>query len=182
MPDLTTPEFLAVLDRLSRRGQLTVVARDGKVDVRLEPLDAFRSRTTDVADVQEHERLFAKPYRGSGTSLDALLVECEEESRPPRHDVEMIVWLFRRRRAERVYGPPLPSWISWRGWRPGVERWLRTFDHAHEYQAHYRRDVWSAAEDRWRSEQSRRRSEERRRAARADLVTSAEASTGTVSP
>lgn len=160
-----------VIDRLSRRGRLTISAHRGCIEVHLEPLDSFQSRTVDVADVQEHERLYAKPYRGQGTDLEALLVECEEHSRPPSNDVETIRYLFQRRRATRVYGPPLPTWISWRGWRPGTGRWLRTYDHAHEYQAHYRRDVWMAAENRWRTEQAERRYEERRRAQQAHLVT-----------
>lgn len=134
----------ALLDRLSRRGVLNITAEDGSFEVRFKAPGPYRGRswcTTDEADFYEHCRLGAKNWQGDGPDLDALLVLCEMETRPDSHDVDDLVWSIERRRDSRTYGPPLPWYKRWDGWRSGQERWLRTFSHAHEYLARYLRDV-----------------------------------------
>lgn len=132
-----------IMDRLGRRGVLTVTAQDGSYELTFKahgPWIGGRC-TTDKHDLFEHCRLGAKNWHGEGSDLDALLVLCEMESRPDTHDIDDLVWSIERRRDSRTCGPPLPTYMRWHGWRPGDERWLRTFSHANEYLAGYLRDI-----------------------------------------
>ena len=155
MSDTAMPE--QVLDRLGRRGTVTMTVHDGVIDLRFKAPGPYRGRawcTTDEADLYEHCRLGAKDWHGEGSDLSALVVECEESTRPEHRDVNELVWSVKRRRDSRVYGPPLPYWTSsLYGWRPGQERWLRTFSHAHEYLGGYLRyvEAESADYERWAS-------------------------------
>lgn len=124
-----------LLDRLSRRGILTITAYDRRFDVRLEV--RHPRQTVDTADLFEACHLGAHHWRGDGDDLHQLLTTCEEQSRPRHRDIDELRWEIDYRRNTRTYGPPLPSWISWRGWRPGTGRWLRTFSHAHEWLGHH---------------------------------------------
>lgn len=129
----------ALLDRLGRRGVLTITVEDGVFDVRL----AVRrpSRTIDAADLDHHCRFGPSDWHGEGADVEALLAACDEASRPARMSVDDIVWNVELRRSSRTHGPPLPSYRRWHGWRPGHDRWLRTSSHAWEYLAGYERDL-----------------------------------------
>lgn len=131
-----------VLDRLRRRGELTITATDSGYDVRLvTPGPYVRGRATiDRADLFSHLRLGAKDWHGEGLDLAALLVECDEASRPSYTDIDSLRWWMTHRRDTRTCGPPLPTYMRWRGWSPGTERWLRTSSHANEYLDGYQRD------------------------------------------
>lgn len=128
-----------VLDRLSRRGVLTITGESGAFDVAFKV--PWGQRTTDKSDLIEHCHLGAKDWYGEGDDLAVLLAECEEASRPQHRDVDELVWSIERRRDTRTCGPPLPNYQRWRGWRPGHERWLRTLSHQHEYLTGYLRDI-----------------------------------------
>lgn len=135
-----------LMDRLGRRGVLTVTVEDGSFEVTLKvhgPWVGGRC-TTDKHDLFDHCRLGAKNWHGEGPDFDALLVLCEMESRPDTHEIGDLAWRIERRRNSRTHGPPLPSYVRFYGgpgWRPGVERWLRTSDHKHEYLVGYLRDL-----------------------------------------
>ncbi len=134
----------ATPDRLSRRGTLTITAKDGVYAVTFKASGPYRGRawcTTDEADLWEHCHLGASDWHDEGNDLAALLTECEQVTRPRERSVNELAWAITCRRASRVYGPPLPSYMRWRGWNPGHDRWLRTFAHSHEYLAGYLRDV-----------------------------------------
>jgi hypothetical protein len=150
------PNAALVLDRLSRRGNVTIKAEDGTYAVTLAAPGPYRGRawcTSDEADLYEHCRFGAKSWHGEGNVLGELLATCETESRPERRHVDDIVWAVQTRRSSRTYGPPLPTYLEWRGWRPGQDRWLRTFSHAHEYLLGYMHDVGRERhhETRWRT-------------------------------
>lgn len=133
----------ATLNRLSRRGTVTIVAKDGTFDVTLKTPGPYRGRgscSTDEADFWDYLHLGATNWRGSGADLDALLACCEEETRPRWRDIDDLVWAIESRRDTRTTGPPLPSYRRWHGWSPGIGRWLRTHSHAYEYLAGYERD------------------------------------------
>lgn len=133
-----------LLDRLGRRGTLTITVKDGVYDVRLKTPGPYGGRswcTTDEADFWGHLHLGARDWHGDGRDLDALLATCDEESRPRWRTVDDLVWGVTYRRRTRTLGPPLPSYRRWAGWRPGMERWLRTSSHAHEYLVGYERDL-----------------------------------------
>lgn len=134
----------AALDRLTRRGMLTITANDGNYDLRFKAPGPYQGRswcTTDESDFWSHCRLGASDWQGEGTDLDALITECEETTRPQHRDVDDLRWAIETRRNARTNGPPLPSYQPWHGWHPGVERWLRTSSHATEYLAGYLRDL-----------------------------------------
>lgn len=134
---------MSVLDRLSRRGKLTIAARDGRYDVRLQAPGPYLGRswcTTDESDYWQHCHLGAASWHGEGSDLDALLVDCEETTRPRYREVNDLRWDIECRRESRTLGPPLPSYVRWHGWRPSDERWLRTSGHAYEYLGGYERD------------------------------------------
>lgn len=128
-----------LMDRLGRRGKMTVTVTDGSFDVRLDAPGPFVNgrSTTDKADLFSHLRLGAKDWHGEGPDLAALLVECDEASRPRTNDVDSLRWLMERRQDTRTCGPPLPTYQRRHGWRPGMGRWLSTYSHAHEYLAGY---------------------------------------------
>lgn len=136
-------ETARLLDRLSRRGELTIQAKDGALDVRLViPGPYVRgSCSTDKADLFEHCHLGAKDWHGEGDDLAALLAACEDESRPRAREVDDLVWEIEWRRDSRTHGPPLPTYQRWRGWTPGHDRWLRTSSHAFEYLGGFERDL-----------------------------------------
>lgn len=161
-----------LLDRLGRRGKLTITVEDGLFDVRLVAPGPYVGgwSTTDKADLFEHCRLGAKSWHGEGLDLAGLLLMCEMESRPDTHGVDDLVWLIEHRRHTRTAGPPLPSYMRWHGWRPGQERWLRTSSHAHEYLAGYERDLRTEQEfnaERADAERRRKNDELRQRRNRA---------------
>jgi hypothetical protein len=158
-----------LLDRLSRRGVLTITAEDGSFDVTFKahgPWIGGRC-TTDKHDLFDHLRLGAKNWQGDGPDFAAQLVLCEMETRPDNHEIDDLAWKIERRRDSRTHGPPLPSYIGWYrgGWRPGDERWLRTSDHKYEYIVGYLRQVETARKDQIERHQAevRRRVAERRR-------------------
>lgn len=129
-----------LLDRLSRRGKLTVSADDGDYEVHLKAPGPYNGRswcTSDEADFWSHCHLGASDWRGGGPDLEALLTECEEATRPRYRDVDDLRWAIETRRESRTLGPPLPSFRKWHGWRPGDEWWLRSSSHATEYLAGY---------------------------------------------
>lgn len=132
-----------LLDRLSRRGTLSITAEDGSYDVTFKAHGPwlYGRCTTDKHDLFDHCRLGAKNWHGEGPDLDVLLLTCEMESRPDNHDIDELVWRIECRRNSRTCGPPLPHYQRWLGWHPGEERWLRTFSHEREYRAGYLRDV-----------------------------------------
>lgn len=135
---------MTTLNRLSRRGKLTITAADGHYQLHLKAPGPYLGRawcTSDEADFWQHCHLGATTWYGEGPDLDVLLAECEEVSRPRYRDVDDLRWEIERRRESRTLGPPLPSFIRWNGWRPGDERWLRTFSHAREYLGGYERDL-----------------------------------------
>lgn len=135
-----------LLDRLSRRGVLTITADDGTFQVRIKI--RRHPRTIDVADLFEWCHLGASDWSGEGTDLAELLAACEGQSRPAFHDVDGLVVSIEQRRASRTYGPPLPTFIPVRGgWVPGHGRWLRVGDHAREYLAGHLWNVARARED-----------------------------------
>lgn len=155
-----------VVDRLGRRGVLTIKVEDGTFDVRLAtrgPYGHLAWCSTDKADLFEHCHLGATNWHGEGADLAELLVTCEEESRPRREDVAGLIWSIEHRRDTRTLGPPLPSYDRWRGWRPGQDRWLRTSSHAREYLDGYRRDLNVELERTAEEQDSQRRLERRRR-------------------
>lgn len=130
--------------RLSRRGSLSIEAFDGHFDVRFQAPGPALGRgwcTLDEADLWEHCHFGAASWRGDGLDLDALVVECEEATRPRRADVEDLRHKIEYRRNSRTHGPPLPDYMRWNGWRPGGGRWLRTSAHQHEYLGGYLRDL-----------------------------------------
>ncbi len=146
--------------RLSRRGTLTITARDGIYAVRFKAPGPYQGRawcTTDEGDLWEHCHLGASDWHGEGTDLPALLVECEEATRPRYRDADEMRSAIDYRRATRTLGPPLPSYMRWHGWRPGMERWLRTSSHAYEYQGGYLRDLNIEREFNEQQEASRER-------------------------
>lgn len=142
---MTTETTESALDRLSRRGKLTINATDGCFEVNFKAPGPYRGRswcTTDEADLYEHCHLGATDWQGDGPDLTSLIIECEEATRPRERDVDDLVWAIENRRDSRTYGPPLPSYMRWHGWRPGQgRRWLRTFSHQSEYLAGYLRDL-----------------------------------------
>lgn len=148
----------AALDRLGRRGILTIVAEDGSYDVRLKapgPYGKNGSCTTDKADLYEYVHLGASSWQGEGSDLDALLLLCEIETRPRTREIDDLRWDIEYRRNSRTHGPPLPSYRKWHGWSPGDERWLRTSAHKYEYLDGYlRRDL--VAEKTFLAEQAER--------------------------
>lgn len=133
-----------LIDRLSRRGKLTIEAEDGRYDVHF---TAPFVSLIETHDLFEHCRLGAHNWHGEGDDIDALLVTCEIETRPDTRDVDELRWAIERRRETRTAGPPLPTFFKYGGknmgptWRPGPERWLRTSDHKYEYLDGYRRDL-----------------------------------------
>lgn len=156
-----------LFDRLGRRGTLTITVEDGTFDVRLVtpgPYVGGRA-TTDKADLFSYCRLGAKDWHGEGRDLAALLAQCAEESRPPFHDIDGLRWSMSRRRESRTYGPPLPDYRKWHGWRPGDGRWLRVSTHAAEYLARYHADraIERDHEAAQRASELRRVAAERRR-------------------
>lgn len=132
----------ALLNRLGRRGKLTITIENGSFDVRLDAPGPYVGGwcTTDKADLFSHCRLGAQDWHGEGPDLASLLAECDEQSRPQSNSPDDLRRAIERRRDTRTLGPPLPSYRRWYGWRPGIERWLRTFSHAHEYLDGYERD------------------------------------------
>lgn len=161
------------LDRLSRRGVLTIVAKDGNCKVRFEslaPFFGYASCSTDIADLYEHCHLGASSWQGEGPNLDELLDECEDATRPRTRDVDDLRWEIANRRNSRTHGPPLPDFrrsgrhLDLR-WHPGHELWLRTSDHKYEYLDGYLRDLETerktiadqAASDAWRAQRERDR-------------------------
>lgn len=139
-----------LIDRLSRRGKLTIVAVDGEFKVELDtpgPYGGRGSCTTDKADYWSHCDLGAPSHHDEGDNLDELLENCELATRPHYRDVDELRGAIELRRESRTYGPPLPSYMRWGWgggldpWRPGQERWLRTSSHAHEYLDGYARDI-----------------------------------------
>lgn len=138
---MTAPE---ILNRLGRRGDLTITAKDGSFDVSFKAPGPYQGRgwcTTDESDFWSHCRLGASDWHHEGPDLDALVTECEEMTRPQYLDVDDLRFRVEQRRDSRTSGPPLPSYRRWHGWSPGIDRWLRTSDHAHEYLAGYLRDL-----------------------------------------
>lgn len=154
-----------LLERLGRRGKLTITVEDGTIFVRLvAPGPYVGGRCTiDKADLFENCRLGAKTWEGEGADLAALLVECAEATRPPEHDIEYLRSLMESRRQSRVHGPPLPTYQRWSGWRPGIDRWLHTYSHAREYLGGYLH--YGLAEEA-KFEAERRADEEHRRTQR----------------
>lgn len=143
-----------LLDRLSRRGVLTITAEDGSFEVTFKAHGPWINGrcTTDKHDLFDHCRLGAKNWHGDSFDLAALLVLCEMETRPDNNDIDDLAWKIQRRRNSRTYGPPLPTYMRWDGWSPGIERWLRTSDHKHEYRGGYERDL--VAERKFDAEQA----------------------------
>lgn len=149
---------LQVLDRLGRRGALTITVEDGNFDVQFKspgPFGRLSWCTTDKADLFTHCRLGSKNWHGEGPDLDALLTECEEATRPEHRDVDDLRWEIESRRESRTLGPPLPTYMRWHGWRHGEERWLRTSIAAREYVGGYVRDL--EAEAKFNAESDARR-------------------------
>lgn len=150
-----------LLVRLSRRGRLTIVAEDGRYAVSFDAPGPYQGRawcTLDEADLWSRCGLGASNWHGEGSDLAALLVECEQASRPQSFDVDALVGQIERRRESRTSGPPLPSYRRWDGWRPGSERWLTAPSHIVEYLGGYLRDleVERAFEDEQREAAARR--------------------------
>jgi hypothetical protein len=133
-----------ILDRLSRRGSLTIDVKDGTATVRFTAPGPYRDRgwcTSDEADFWSHLRLGATHWNGEGTDLGALLTECENATRPPYEDADSLRSKIEHRRETRTTGPPLPTYGRGRpGWRPGIGRWLTT-THTNEYLGGYLRDL-----------------------------------------
>lgn len=156
----------AMLDRLGRRGKLTITVEDGTVNVRLHAPGPYRhgSAPTWLADLYQHCRLGAQSWVGEGTDLGELLTECDEASRPDHHDVDELRWKMECRTLTRTHGPPLPWYRRWHGWHPGAERWLSCYSHASEYVLRYLADLGSERE----VEQVRVDGERARRQAVAD--------------
>ncbi len=125
-----------VLHRLQCRGKVTITADYRGTTVLFEP-HWPHNMTTDVHDVRSYEGLGSRGWDGSGPDLNALLIQCEAVTRPPSYGPDEIAWKFRHRRNTRTFGPPLPTWTSWKGWEPGFERWLRCTSHQREYTGHY---------------------------------------------
>lgn len=133
-----------MIERLSRRGTLTITAEHGTYDVSFKAPGPYQGRawcTQDEGDLWEHCHLGATNWHGEGADLGALLIECEEASRPRLRDLDDLRAAITYRRATRTCGPPLPSYMRWKGWRPGEGRWLRTSSHAYEYLGGYERDL-----------------------------------------
>lgn len=130
------------IDRLSRRGVLKITAEDCSYEVTFKAHGPWLGGcTTDKHDLYQHCYLGAKNWHGEGADLVALVAECEEATRPRHRDVDELVYAIEARRDSRTHGPPLPTYQRWNGWRPGVERWLRTSSHAQEYVGGYLRDL-----------------------------------------
>lgn len=155
-----------LLDRLGRRGTLTITVSDGQYEVRLDtpgPYGVGGRCTIDKGDLFEHCHLGAKGWRGEGPDLAALLTECDEASRPRSHEIGELRWSMERRRETRTHGPELPTYRRWDGWRPPVTQpWLRTSNHAYEYLGGYLRDLQEERE----FDAEQRASQERRRTQR----------------
>jgi hypothetical protein len=132
-----------VSDRLGRRGKLAITAEDGVFTVRLVAPGPYVGGwcTSDKGDLFEHCHLGAKDWHGEGSDLAALLVECDEQSRPRPNGPDDLRFAIEYRRSTRTCGPPLPSYRRWYGWAPGHERWLRTSSHQYEYLDGYLRDL-----------------------------------------
>lgn len=129
-----------LLDRLSRRGRVTMTLQDGTIDLHFKAPGPYRGRawcTADEGDLYEWCRLGAKDWHGEGSDLAALLADCDGATRPQHRTVDELVWAIEHRRDTRTYGPPLPTYRRWHGWSPGEGRWLRTSSHKNEYLAGY---------------------------------------------
>lgn len=136
--------MIDILNRLSRRGILTITAEDGMYEVRFKAPGPYGNRgwcSTDEADLFQYCHLGASDWRGEGADLAELIHVCFVESAPRERVIDDLVWDIEQRRNSRTYGPPLPTYRRWYGWTPGQERWLRTAWHGGEYLGGYRRDL-----------------------------------------
>lgn len=145
------PTLEQLIDRLRRRGRLTITSRGDHTEVLFDAL--FGPRTVDMADVFDRCRLGARSWAGKGDDLLELLATCEAASRPRTVSPDEIRVEVQSRRDTRTYGPPLPSYargFHWR-WQPGHDRWLRASSHATEYLNIYLHERERAREDeeRW---------------------------------